>query len=67
MPAGLACVDIGTATGPMYAAQAQGKKFHVFCDEPVAFHRAQPSPRGNSRSKNFPSNHCDNAAAGPHL
>ena len=29
----LACVDIGTATGPMYAAQAQGKKFHVFCDE----------------------------------
>ncbi|MGA2785984.1 MAG: S-methyl-5-thioribose-1-phosphate isomerase [Verrucomicrobiota bacterium] len=29
----LACVDIGTATGPIYAAQAQGKKFHVFCDE----------------------------------
>jgi len=29
----LACVDIGTATGPMYAAQAQGKKFHIFCDE----------------------------------
>ncbi len=29
----LACVDIGTATGPMYAAQAQGKRFHVFCDE----------------------------------
>ena len=29
----LACVDVGTATGPMYAAQAQGKKFHVFCDE----------------------------------
>jgi S-methyl-5-thioribose-1-phosphate isomerase len=29
----LACVDIGTATGPMYAAQAQGKMFHVFCDE----------------------------------
>ena len=29
----LACVDIGTATAPMYAAQAQGKKFHVFCDE----------------------------------
>jgi S-methyl-5-thioribose-1-phosphate isomerase len=29
----LAFVDIGTATGPMYAAQAQGKKFHVFCDE----------------------------------
>ena len=29
----LACVDIGTATGPMYAAQTQGKKFHVFCDE----------------------------------
>jgi S-methyl-5-thioribose-1-phosphate isomerase len=29
----LACVDIGTATGPMYAAQAQGKKFRVFCDE----------------------------------
>ncbi len=29
----LACVDIGTATAPMYAAQGQGKKFHVFCDE----------------------------------
>lgn len=29
----LACVDIGTATAPMYAAQAGGKKFHVFCDE----------------------------------
>ena len=29
----LACVDIGTATGPMYAAQALGRKFHVFCDE----------------------------------
>ncbi len=29
----LAFVDIGTATAPMYAAQAQGKKFHIFCDE----------------------------------
>jgi S-methyl-5-thioribose-1-phosphate isomerase len=29
----LAFVDIGTATAPMYAAQAKGKKFHVFCDE----------------------------------
>lgn len=29
----LACVDVGTATAPMYAAQAEGKKFHVFCDE----------------------------------
>ncbi len=29
----LACVDIGTATAPMYAAQARGKQFHVFCDE----------------------------------
>lgn len=29
----LAFVDIGTATAPMYAAQAQRKKFHVFCDE----------------------------------
>jgi S-methyl-5-thioribose-1-phosphate isomerase len=29
----LAFVDIGTATAPMYAAQAEGKKFHVFCDE----------------------------------
>jgi len=29
----LAFVDIGTATAPLYAAQAQGKKFHVFCDE----------------------------------
>jgi len=29
----LAFVDIGSATAPMYAAQKQGKKFHVFCDE----------------------------------
>ena len=29
----LAFVDVGTATAPMYAAQAQGKKFHVLCDE----------------------------------
>jgi methylthioribose-1-phosphate isomerase len=29
----LAFVDVGTATAPMYAAQAQGRKFHVFCDE----------------------------------
>jgi S-methyl-5-thioribose-1-phosphate isomerase len=29
----LAFVDIGSATAPMYAAQAKGKKFHVICDE----------------------------------
>jgi S-methyl-5-thioribose-1-phosphate isomerase len=29
----LAFVDIGTATAPLYAAQQQGKKFHVYCDE----------------------------------
>ena len=29
----LACVDVGTATAPIYAAQALGRKFHVFCDE----------------------------------
>jgi S-methyl-5-thioribose-1-phosphate isomerase len=29
----LAFVDVGSATAPMYAAQAQGKRFHVFCDE----------------------------------
>jgi methylthioribose-1-phosphate isomerase len=29
----LAFVDTGSATAPMYAAQTQGKKFHVFCDE----------------------------------
>ncbi len=29
----LAFVDIGSATASMYAAQAAGKKFHVFCDE----------------------------------
>lgn len=29
----LACVDVGTATAPMYAAQAAGRPFHVFCDE----------------------------------
>ena len=29
----LAFVDIGSVTAPMYAAQSQGKRFHVFCDE----------------------------------
>jgi methylthioribose-1-phosphate isomerase len=29
----LAFVDFGSATAPLYAAQAQRKKFHVFCDE----------------------------------
>src|SRR3989454_3077981 len=29
----LAFVDIGSATAPMYAAQAEAKRFHVFCDE----------------------------------
>jgi len=29
----LAFVDIGTATAPIYAAQAAGRKVHVFCDE----------------------------------
>jgi S-methyl-5-thioribose-1-phosphate isomerase len=29
----LAFVDVGSATAPMYTAQAQGKKFHVYCDE----------------------------------
>src|SRR5438874_3815958 len=29
----LAFVDVGTATAPLYAAQAQGKRIHVFCDE----------------------------------
>ncbi|HAM70562.1 MAG TPA: S-methyl-5-thioribose-1-phosphate isomerase [Verrucomicrobiales bacterium] len=29
----LAFVDIGTATAPLYAAQSEGRRFHVFCDE----------------------------------
>jgi methylthioribose-1-phosphate isomerase len=29
----LAFVDIGSATAPIYAAQALGKRFHVFCNE----------------------------------
>lgn len=29
----LAFVDVGSATAPIYAAQAKGRKFHVFCDE----------------------------------
>jgi S-methyl-5-thioribose-1-phosphate isomerase len=29
----LAFVDIGSATAPLYAAQAAGKRFHVLCDE----------------------------------
>src|SRR5260370_289826 len=29
----LAFVDVGSATAPMYAANSQRKKFHVYCDE----------------------------------
>jgi methylthioribose-1-phosphate isomerase len=29
----LAFVDIGSATAPLYAAQAHGRQFHVYCDE----------------------------------
>ncbi len=29
----LAFVDYGSATAPMYAAQEQGRRFHVLCDE----------------------------------
>ncbi len=29
----LAFVDVGSATAPLYEAQAQGRRFHVFCDE----------------------------------
>lgn len=29
----LAFVDIGSATAPLYAAQAKGRQFHVFCSE----------------------------------
>ncbi len=29
----LAFVDVGTATAPMYTAQAQGRRFHVYCSE----------------------------------
>src|SRR5438067_7178738 len=29
----LAFVDFGSATAPLYTAQEQGRKFHVFCDE----------------------------------
>jgi methylthioribose-1-phosphate isomerase len=29
----LAFVDVGSATAPLYAAQAKGRRFHVFCDE----------------------------------
>lgn len=29
----LAFVDVGSATAPLYAAQAQGRRFHVYCDE----------------------------------
>jgi S-methyl-5-thioribose-1-phosphate isomerase len=29
----LAFVDYGSATAPMYAAQAEGRRFHVLCDE----------------------------------
>jgi len=29
----LAFVDVGSATAPLYAAQTQGRRFHVYCDE----------------------------------
>ena len=29
----LAFVDVGSATAPLYAAHARGRRFHVYCDE----------------------------------
>jgi len=60
----LAFVDVGTATAPMYAAQSQGKKFHVLCDEnPAAFARGQPDGMGVVQQKISHLIIADNAAA----
>ena len=54
----LAFVDIGSATAPMYAAQAQGKKFHVFCDETRPRSQgATPHRVGTGTAKNFAPGH----------
>jgi len=42
----------------MYAAQARGKKFHVFCDETRPRSQGATSRVGTRAAKNFPSNHC---------
>jgi methylthioribose-1-phosphate isomerase len=47
----LAFVDIGSATAPLYAAQSQGKTFHVFCDE-TAY------SVGIGAAGDFASSHC---------
>ncbi len=47
----LAFVDIGSATAPMYAAQAKGKNFTSTAMKPARAPKAPRSPRGNSRSK----------------
>jgi methylthioribose-1-phosphate isomerase len=47
----LAFVDVGSATAPIYAAQAAGRKFHVFCDETRPAPKARRSRRGNLRNK----------------
>lgn len=47
----LAFVDVGSATAPMYAAQANGKSFHVFVTRHGRARRAPSSPLGNWRSR----------------
>ena len=60
----LACVDIGTATAPIYAAHADGRQFHVFCDE------TRPRLQGASltawelRQQGIPHNIIADSAAG---
>ena len=49
----LAFVDVGTATAPMYAAQAQGKKFQSSATKPVRARKAPRSRRGSSRNRKF--------------
>ncbi len=50
----LAFVDIGTATAPLYAAQRQGKRFHVFCDETrPRSARRNPHGMGTGTAKHF--------------
>ena len=49
----LAFVDVGSATAPLYAAQARGKQFHVFCDET----RPRSPGRGAHRVGTRPAGH----------
>jgi|SRR5436190_1050638 len=60
----LAFVDIGSATAPLYAAQSQRKKFHVYCDETRPRSQGATLTAWELAQQNIPHHIISDSAAG---